>query len=166
MKIETICNKIIFEEVNKHNIDDLYKLEKKYKNVNVSKKEFIKNINFREYETYSMIKDEETNVYYGFFDLIDLNYIDGYIYIKIFMNNLLEDMCSNIICKYLDYLFNIYPIRKIYYEIFSYEIDLAKHLKEIGFKVEVKYKNYKYYDSIYYSKYVLALDRKDFYHSG
>lgn len=160
-----ICDNVIFEfeEVNKFNVENLYELENKYTHNNVSKKDFIKNINFCDYESYLMIKSKETQKYYGFFNLLDINLIDDYAYIKFSFIKPFEDICYDLIYAYVDYLFNRYPIRKIYYELFLYEIDIAKHLKNIGFKVEVKYKNYKHYNNEYYSKYVLVLNRKDFY---
>lgn len=163
MKTDLVGNNIILEEVNKSNIENLYELENKSNNDSVSRKEFLKNIDFSQYDTYLMVKLKGSKKFCALFDLIDINYIDGYVYIRFCFDNLSENICSNIIYKCVDYLFNIYPIRKIYYELFLYEIDIAKHLKNVGFKIEVKYKDFKYYDNKYYSKYVLVLNRKDFY---
>ena len=165
MNLNINCEDFTFEDINKNNINGLYNLlsDNNSNNDILSKKIFFKNFTYEDYLDYLIVKSNKTLVYHGFCNLIDINYIDGYVYINVYFKDLSENVCCYILYKYIDYLFNIYPIRKVYYEVYLYEIKIASVLKKLGFNIEVKYKDYKYYNQRYYTKYLLTLNRGEFY---
>lgn len=165
MNLNINCEEFIFEDINKGNINELYNLlsYNKFNDKFPSKTAFFKNLTYEDYLDFFLIRSNKTPNYYGVCNLVDINYIDGYVYINIFFKDLSEKDSDIIIYKYIDYLFNVYAIRKIYYEVYLYEIEIATSLRKVGFNIEVKYKNYKYYQQKYYTKYLLTLNRGDFY---
>lgn len=166
MKLNIDYENFIFEDINKNNIDELYNLlscYNKFDNKFPSKTTFFKNFVYEDYLDYLVIKSNKTRIYHGICNLIDIDYIDRYVYINVFLKDLSKKDSSSVIYKYIDHLFNIYPIRKVYYEVYLHEIEIATYLKKLGFNIEVKYKNYQYYNQKYYTKYLLTLNRRDFY---
>jgi len=113
-----------------------------------------------------LIIENETQRSIGYTYCYNYNSSDGFIYIKIininnenkFEKNLLEG------CLLLfNYIFTMMPIRKIYYEIFEYELEDIKFIKKIGFKLEANLKEDKFFNGKYNNKYILSLYREDFY---
>lgn len=165
METKLTSEDIILEEIGKENVELLYDFKNgiEFPKNTISKSSFIQCIN--DYINDAMIKSKSSSKYYGFCNLIDINYVDRFAYIYVFIKAFSKNDYTNAVYKYIDFLFNLYPLRKIYYEVYSYEINNAICLKEIGFKIEVKYKNYKKDGNKFYSKYVLGLSRKDFYNN-
>lgn len=101
----------------------------------------------------------------GFINSQGYNKTDGYLYINGFIENVKENKRKFLegATLFFYYLFDNLSIRKIYAEIYSYNIQYAKILKELGFKMEIKLPEYKFFNGKYHSKYILSLNKIDFY---
>ena len=62
-----------------------------------------------------------------------------------------------------DYLFQYYPIRKVYSNVFGYNQTSLDFLLSAGFVVEGELKQHRYYGGAYHSMFTLALYRDVFY---
>ena len=111
-----------------------------------------------------LIIENNTQVSIGYIYCYNYNSYNGYIYIKIFINDIVNNESYIEACSLLfNYIFSMLPIRKIYYETFDYEIDNLKFIKNIGFRLEANLKEDKFFNGKYNNKYILSLYRADFY---
>lgn len=106
---------------------------------------------------------EENNNVVGF--CYSYDYVDGNI--KTVLHIIRERQNSGIGAMseilFLDELFKIYPIRKVYNHIYSYnEQSLNSHISA-GFEEEGKLKEYRYFNGEYHDIYIMAITREMFY---
>ncbi len=111
-----------------------------------------------------LIIENSTQAVIGYIYCYNYKSYDGFIYVKIFFNDAMNKESYIEGCSLLfNYVFTMMPIRKIYYEIFEYEINNIKFIKNIGFKLEANLKEDKFFNGKYNDKYILSLYREDFY---
>lgn len=92
------------------------------------------------------------------------NKIDGYTYIDINMDdNGKKEFYIETCQMFFNYIFTCFPIRKLYFEGYKYELEKMRILKEIGFEIEGNLKQHNFFCGKYYDKYILSINRKDFY---
>lgn len=92
-------------------------------------------------------------------------YIDGTIKTVMYIKDEYQNSGVGVLAEiaFIDYLFNLYPIRKIYNHVYSYnEQSLNSHLKA-GFNTEGKLLGYRYYAGDYHDVYILSITKDDFY---
>ena len=106
----------------------------------------------------------KNNEIIGFINGIGYNKIDRYIYTNGFIKDINEnkEMFNESALLFYKYIFDNFNVRKIYSELYSYNIQYAKTLRELGFKKELKLEDYKFFNGKYHSKYVLSLDKETF----
>lgn len=114
--------------------------------------------------------------YYHEFKIVDYNnekigfcysyeYIDGTIKTVMYIKDDYQDSGVGVLAEisFIDYLFNLYPIRKVYNHVYSYnEQSLNSHLKA-GFNTEGKLIKYRYYAGHYHDVYILSITKENFY---
>lgn len=113
-----------------------------------------------------LISENKTQRNIGYIYCYNYRSFDGYLYIKININNNGNENKEMLIeaCVLLfDYIFTMMPVRKIYYEVFEYEINYFKFIKNMGFKLEANLKEDKFFNGKYNDKYILSLYRENFY---
>lgn len=92
-------------------------------------------------------------------------YIDGTIKTVMYINNEYQNTGLGALAEitFIDSLFNLYPIRKIYNHVYSYnKQSLNSHLKA-GFETEGKLIKYRYFSGNYHDVYILSITREEFY---
>lgn len=92
-------------------------------------------------------------------------YIDGTVKTVMYIKDDYQDSGVGVLAEitFIDYLFKLYPIRKIYNHVYSYnEQSLNSHLKA-GFITEGKLLKYRYYAGNYHDVYILSITREEFY---
>lgn len=92
-------------------------------------------------------------------------YIDGTIKTVMYIKDDYQSSGVGVLAEitFIDYLFNLYPMRKIYNHVYSYnEQSLNSHLKA-GFNTEGKLLEYRYYAGNYHDVYILSITREEFY---
>ncbi len=114
--------------------------------------------------------------YYHEFKIINYNdikigfcysyeYTDGTIKTALYVNDDYQNSGLGVIAEitFIDYLLNLYPLRKIYNHVYSYnEQSLTSHLKA-GFNTEGKLLEYRYFSGKYHDVYILSITREEFY---
>lgn len=105
----------------------------------------------------STVEDPDTPV--GFFYSYHYSPSDGYAYTTLAMDD--ECRLSGIAAEAgiiaYRYLFEKYPIRKLYAEIYEYNQASLSFIRRIGFEEEGFLKNHIYYQGRYYGKFIYAL---------
>lgn len=92
-------------------------------------------------------------------------YIDGTIKTVMYIKDDYQDSGIGALAEitFIDYLLKLYPIRKIYNHVYSYnKQSLNSHLKA-GFNTEGKLQKYRYYAGNYHDVYILSITREEFY---
>lgn len=130
----------------------------------LTQKEFNKKIYERTNNNiFLLIMTLKNNEIIGFIRGKGYNRIDRYIYTNGFVENIEENknMFKESAILFYKYIFDNFNVRKIYSELYSYNIQYAKILRELGFKKELKLEGYKFFNGKYHSKYVLSLNKEN-----
>ena len=64
---------------------------------------------------------------------------------------------------FLDELFRMYPIRKIYNHVYAYNENSLRSNLDGGFEIEGQLKEYRFLDGAYHDLFILAITREKFY---
>lgn len=134
----------------------------------VTKNEFNDMLKCEDYHIYLLIVSTTNNVPIGYIYSNKYNKIDEYINVSIFLEDVpnREESFIETINMFYNYLFTCFPIRKIYNEMFEYNVVDLKILRKIGCKIEAKMKDDKFFDRKYHNKYILAMYNYDFLSGG
>ena len=162
--------KINFREYNNEDLKTFYSLFSKYENAAMVYPHFhIKS--FSEFENWFC---SQFRTWHDFFTITDgTNNIIGYVYTyqfrelagtcKVCIDLLPAYRYSGIgaVCsiKFISYLFNVYPMRKLYAEVYSYNKKSVSLCRKMGAIEEGCLKEYRYYNSKFEDQYIFALNK-------
>lgn len=113
------------------------------------------------YHEFMVAIDLNTNNPIGFINSFDYNSNDGYLNIAIFIDEKYRKTVFSLETGliFLNYLFDVYPIRKIYCTVFDYNIDSQNFLNKAGFLLEGELKEHKYFNGKYHNMKIFVLYR-------
>ena len=116
------------------------------------------------YHEFMIIINVKKQIPIGFIYSYDYNLQNNYFYIAI----CIEDKERNATFGaeagiiFLNYLFNYYPIRKVYCTVYEYNKQSMKFLQNAGFKIEGILKEHRYFNGKYHNMNILAFYREEF----
>ena len=101
----------------------------------------------------------------GFIYSYNFNRTDGFLHTTIFIaqEHRAQLIGAEAGVLFHDYLFQYYPLRKVYSNVFSYNQTSLDFLLSAGFVVEGELKQHRYFCGAYHSMFTLALYRDEFY---
>lgn len=115
------------------------------------------------FDSYFVIRNKKGVV--GYIYTYNLNLNNGYAYASINSNEQVDSRCA--IAEggimFLDYLFRHFPLRKIYADVYEFNVKSIRLLKTAGFKCEAHLAEHRYFDGRYYALETYALYREVFY---
>lgn len=117
------------------------------------------------YHDFYVLRHRENRNLIGFIYSYEYSTIDLNCRVCCFLNRQYRDVGFGAVCtmKFVDELFSKYPLRKVYADIYDYNEQSLKSIRDSGFTEEVCFKAYRYYNGRYYDMHTLGLGREKFY---
>lgn len=116
------------------------------------------------YHVFFVVQNEkEENI--GFVYSYDYRVTDGHCSIVVYVDKEYQTTGTGIEAsmRFMDYLYKVYPINKIYTYIYQYNDQSLLCNRQAGFIEEGCLKSYRYYNGKYWDLHVLSMERKCFY---
>lgn len=114
------------------------------------------------YHEFMIIVNKQTNLPIGFIYSYDYDVRNNYLYITLFIEkksrNSIYGVESGMI--FLNYLFNKYPIRKVYCTVYKYNKMSFKFLQNAEFEMEGVLKEHRYFDGKYHDMMIFSFNRE------
>ena len=117
------------------------------------------------YHVFLMIYVADEKIPAGFIYSYNFNRTDGFLHSTIYVDKKYRSQFVGAEAGILfhDYLFQYYPLRKVYSTVFGYNQTSLKFLLSAGFVIEGEFKQHRYYAGDYHSMFTLALYKDAFY---
>lgn len=133
-----------------------------------SLKEFDNWIERRMHDTYHdffMIKYDDEQRAIGFVYAAEMRVLDGHCKITTFLLPEERNMGIGalVTITFLRYLFDTYPLRKVFTDVYDYNVDSLRNHRDANFQEEGLLKEYRFYAGKYHDLHVFSLSRDYFY---
>lgn len=167
--------KIFLAPISQSNINFIFNAESSddcylwtNRNKPISERLFYEDFKKREsdyYQTFFIAYSQSKNTPIGFIYSYGTNLIDGYCFSTIYITPEYRKIGAGALvgAKFLDYLFSHHCFRKIYFDVFDYNMASQKFLINSGCIEEGLLKKHKYYANGYHDLHRFALYRDVFY---
>lgn len=100
----------------------------------------------------------------GFMVSYDYKSIDGHIKLMLYYEKEFRSGFLSLAgIEFVDILFQYYSIRKIYTEVYSYNLESIRYHEKAGFIEECRLKEYRYFNGKYWDVIYYSIDRNHFY---
>ena len=124
---------------------------------------FIEDLKYFYHVFFVVQNEKEENI--GFVYSYDHRTTDGNCSIVVYIDKDYQTTGAGIesSMRFMDYLFKVYPINKIYTHIYQYNEQSLLCNRQAGFSEEGCLKNYRYHNGKYWDLYILSMERERFY---
>lgn len=117
------------------------------------------------YHSFFMIQNGDKDQPTGFTYSFDFNPIDGFIFFTTFIDQDHRErkVATNSNILFFDYLFSYFPLRKIYTDIYSYNIPSFTAMQKSSAHIEGEFQKHRFFRGEYHSLFRFAIYREEFY---
>ncbi len=101
----------------------------------------------------------------GFVYSYDANLVDGFVFATMYLEPASRGISlgAKVGMVFSDYLFAYFPLRKIYCEVYEYNLKSKSALEHAGFELEGAFKAHRFFRGKFHTLYRYALYRESFY---
>ncbi len=118
----------------------------------------------KEFHDFFVIKDKRSMLPIGYIHNYDFSLTDGHCKLVVYISKKYRNtgIGGFVTVRYMKYLFDEYPLRKLYSTIYDYNTESLKSNIAAGFEEEGCIDGYRYHDGIYHKIHYLSMNRKKF----
>lgn len=133
-------------------------------NTKQSFENWIRNQVCTDFHDFFLVKDKNKNNLIGYVHNYDFSLIDGHCKLTVYIDEKYRKtgIGGFVTIYFMNYLFLMYPLRKVYSTIYDYNFESLNSNLAAGFVEEGRINNYRYHNGVYYAIHYLSMSRDRF----